>query len=97
MLKTFSQHKNTCLNCLVLYSCHFLSRQSYLLSRQSSSVNLQPFMLQKRKDCHNKVPLPFALIIVAIELRVSRQPSFHSSLAISQHRTLCRNRDSIYA
>ena len=67
------------------------------MKRQSSYVNLQPFMLRQRKDCRDKVPLPFALIIVATELRVSRQSSFHSSSAISRQRNLCRNRDSISA
>ena len=50
-----------------------------------------------RQDCRDKVPLPFSLITVMIELRVSRESSFHSSLAMSRQRTLCRNRDSISA
>ena len=66
----------------MLYSCHFLSQQSYLLSQQSLSVNLQPFILRQMKDCRNQVPLPFAFIIVAIELRVLRQSSFNSSSAM---------------
>ena len=54
-------------------------------------------MLRQMKDCRDKVPLSFALIIVAIELKVSRQSSFHFSSAMSRQRTLCRNRDSIFA
>ena len=81
----------------MLYSSHFLSQQSCLLSLQSSSVNLQLFMLRQRKDCHDKVPFPFALIIVVIELRVSRKSSLHSSSAMSRHKNICCDRDSLYA
>ena len=54
-------------------------------------------MLRQGKDCRDKVPLPFALIIVATKLRVSRQSSVYSSSAMSIQRTLCRNIDSIFA
>ena len=54
-------------------------------------------MLRQRKDCQDKFPLPFSLIIVMTELRVSSQSSFHSSSVMSQQSTLCRNRDSISA
>ena len=67
------------------------------MSRHNSSDNLQPFMLRQRKDCRDKVPLPFALIIVATELRLLRQSSFYSSLAMSRDRTLCRDRKALSA
>ena len=48
-------------------------------------------MLRQRKDFRDKVPLPFSLIIVVIELRVSRQSSLHYSSAMSRQRTLCHD------
>ena len=44
-----------------------------------------------------KVFLPFALIIVTTELRVLQQSSFHSSLAMSRHRTLCHDKNALSA
>ena len=73
-----------------------LCRDKISLSQQSSFAYLQPFMLRQKKDCRDKVPLPFALIIDVTELRVLRQSSLHSSLAMSRQKTLCRDRNSIF-
>ena len=40
------------------------------MSRQSSSIRLQPFMFRQRNYCRDIAPLPFAFIIVVIELRI---------------------------
>ena len=67
------------------------------MSQHSSSVSLQPFMLRHWKYCRNIVLLQIALIIVATELRVSRQSSLHYSLAMSRHKTLACDKNALSA